>query len=637
MTEEKKLELSTFIRYVNSKSKLPIINEVTDIREMEKISEILQYPMKENDNIYSIIEHYNSLINEWIRSKGMTYSWNDGILFCQLLESFGIQLKNYQSMKKLERLTYVSRIAQLKGIVSIISPEEIICCRDEKVISLYLMNYHAYEMKVLDEINNNKKQKIITDEDAIQLNNIDYESFDEDEYDEDELQIFDSSNDLFKEKRNQLNSILYGTSLSSTNSTHSSSSNSNQLNESNEIENNTNEMSLDDRNNEILKALNDNEFRKELILKKEEEFNTINNSIADLKEKIKTNKTNEIRSQIEYFEEESINHSTMNSTISNKLQMLQMFISEPELDEIIVENECIKREQLFFDIEITYKEYLLLHEMNNQNRKENCEQLREQYMNYSSTIVTLEREMKQLNEELKTLREAENREETLRQIAEEKKLLEPDPNVRNKIQIILDEETNTIQKVDEANKLDMKLKVFGASYDKLYFGSPHRFLQLSKWIKGCTKCSRIIDFNVVDRIDFRGLIKAKSSLLLLIHVDYCIFGSYVSLTVDSNGIANDRKFFVFTLLNTQNKIIQYVPKNYNKQNWKLFDKELYDEMLEIDGFFHLNKSGSYICEDFAKYYRNAKNLNDTIDPSIFCERVYPRKFKPTKICIYQFY
>ena len=36
--------------------------------------------------------------------------------------------------------------------------------------------------------------------------------------------------------------------------------------------------------------------------------------------------------------------------------------------------------------------------MNNQNRKENCEQLREQYMNYSSTIVTLEREMKQLND-----------------------------------------------------------------------------------------------------------------------------------------------------------------------------------------------------------------------------------------------
>ena len=58
--------------------------------------------------------------------------------------------------------------------------------------------------------------------------------------------------------------------------------------------------------------------------------------------------------------------------------------------------------------------------------------------------------------------------------------------------------------MEEESKLNTKMKVFGASYDSTYFGSAGRFMQLTKWIRGCTKCARLADFNVVDRIDFKA-------------------------------------------------------------------------------------------------------------------------------------
>ncbi|KAL7721799.1 hypothetical protein QTN25_001441 [Entamoeba marina] len=167
MTTNTTFRLLSLIRYINNKNVDEPIQKIDDIT-VEIVRKTFHSQVVNNNTINEIVECYCKQIKEWLIEKEISKtSWKNGSMFCSVLEKVGLYVIGWRQMKHLQRIKTAIKMANEHGVPQILTAEEVMLCKDEIPILLYLSNCIPLEFNSIDLnksnalIEKDKKDKIV--------------------------------------------------------------------------------------------------------------------------------------------------------------------------------------------------------------------------------------------------------------------------------------------------------------------------------------------------------------------------------------------------------------------------------------------------------------------------------------------
>ncbi|ELP91084.1 hypothetical protein EIN_268300 [Entamoeba invadens IP1] len=574
---------AVLIRY-NNNYKLPgdPIEEVKDIN-LERVSRCLNHNLNPEESIGVVLTQFCEPTKQWLASQGITMTWGDGSVFCEVLEKYGYPVQHADDLAKLERIrTALKKAEEDVKMPQIITPEEVILCSDEIPILMYLTILKSIIEKAQEGLNKESPSSLPN---TIEQN--DKKIIDQ-KVSKIPLDFLNAKCEATKAAEKLENSVVFELS-----------------------------RKTDVRVQRMQKKSISSEFDKRKSISNSPSPSPsprtpqIEKTVTspELNHRPQTDRLTslDIQTTFSVMKEEDFNVRKQSTSSVDHLETVKEQIQTPPLNEKVTETRSDESEN------------------SSQTQSETSD-------NKEPPQNTLKPE-KTLNDKNKPILPSQDVTKTPSPITVlQTQKLSRTPKIKSAIDALKLKEKTSPTYVAKEIYCHHSIYQFGTSIDPEDFGGSQRFVQVASWI-GKKNCVKLAKFNTYDNCSFENLMKNKSGLVVLFQVEGCIFGAYESVQVTVEGVKEDFQCFVFSLLNPTNTIQRYLPLNFKKVTWTFKDDNIEELLFKISGFIEIKRGYCEVSNDFKFYYRD-RSLKGGI---VFCDCTSPETCELQSVAIYQFY